>query len=280
MNQEEFEASYLAPVTAENMPYYEETSRWRGRLFGGALIAATGAALLFEQSPGNESVRATAAFNVLEDTEDPLAAGLMVAGLTVAIEGVTGGLIGAGLNREKDRLQPKLERFRKNIIKEPEPIEESETLVDPNKRQRGKVARALGRAVTKVTTTTTKVATKLTDTGITCTVGPGMVVLRRHFQEDERSMRKDMKTLTGYTAVGAGVSGGIGYLATGGVEHADKVGLETPAEYFVDYATDWKFWTALLAGGYGIKYTKLGISKVIDRFKKDKEETPALIPAE
>lgn len=89
-----------------------------------------------------------------------------------------------------------------------------------------------------------------------------------------------MKTLTGYTAVGAGVSGGIGYLATGGVEHADKVGLETPAEYFVDYATDWKFWTALLAGGYGIKYTKLGISKVIDRFKKDKEETPALIPAE
>lgn len=256
MNQEEFEASYLPPVTAEDLPYHEEKTRWRGRIFGGALLAATGAALLFEQSPGNESVRATAAFNVLEDTEDEFVAGAVtVAGITMAIEGVTSTLIAAGLNRHSETFDRRLGRFRKKLEGVDDPENPDET------KKEG-------------------LAERLTDTGITCTIGPGMVVFRRHFQEQDRTFMKDMKTAIGYCAVGSVVSGGIGYLVVGGVENADKVGLGTPAEYFVDYATDWKFWTALLAGGYGIKYAKQGISKLISRFKKDTSELPTYAPAE
>jgi len=219
----------------------------KAKLASGLLIGATFGALAFEQSPGNESVRATAALEVLENTSDPLAAGGMVAGLTVVIEGVTGTLIAAGLNREKNFIGPKLERFKDKLVDDPE--KDNESGYDKKKKSGG-------------------IAGSLADTGITCTLGPGMVVARRHIQEpSERTFKKDIKSLSGYTAVGAGVSGAIGYLATGGVKHADKVGLGTPAEYFVDYATDWKFWTGLLTVGWGGKWVYNKVHSVMDRRK-------------
>ncbi len=234
----------LAPATETKIESNKSSHRWRGKIFGGALLAATGAALLFEQSPGNESVRATAAFNVLEDTEDEFIAGAVtVAGLTMAIEGATSILIAAGLNRNSHVFEKKLSKFRNKLNDDDD--------TDTDKKA--------------------SLAEKLTDTGITCTIGPGMVVFRRHFQEEDRTFLKDIKTATGYCAVGSVVSGGIGYMAVGGVAHADKVGLGVPAEYFVDYATDWKFWTALLAGGYAIKYAKQGIGKIRSDFNEGTE---------
>lgn len=228
------------PLSSEKSDYEivneQKLSRsTKAKIASGLLIGATFGALAFEQSPGNESVRATAALEVLENTSDPLAAGGMVAGLTVVIEGVTGTLIAAGLNREKNFIGPKLERFKDKLVDDPEKA----SLLDGDEQKKK----------------SNGIAGSLADTGITCTLGPGMVVARRHIQgPTERSFKKDIKSLTGYTAVGAGVSGVIGYLATGGVKHADKVGLGVPAEYFVDYATDWKFWTGLLTVGWGGKW--------------------------
>lgn len=237
----------------ETNPSSKLSRTTKAKIASGLLIGATFGALAFEQSPGNESVRATAALEVLENTLDPLAAGGMVAGLTVVIEGATGTLIAAGLNREKRYIDPKLDRFKDKLSGEKNKDEDTELLDDSE---------------IKVKRLTKKIATSLTDTGITCTIGPGMVVARRHLQEpNERTFEKDMKSLAGYTSVGAGVSGLIGYLATGGVKHADKVGLEVPAEYFVDYATDWKFWTGLLTVGWGGKWVYNKARNVIGRRK-------------
>ncbi len=217
------------------------------RALGAAIIPLTVGALAFQQTPANESFRANRTFEVLEDTGDPLLAGATTLAWTIPIEGVAGALISIGLINKREFIQPRLEkRFRKKKIE----LNEHDTVLDEeatlSKRQALK--KRIGRTVV--------------DTGVTCAVGPGMVVAKRHFEESDRTFMKDMKTLAGYTTVGAGVSGVIGYMATGGIGHADKVGLKGPAEFFAENAADWKFWTGLMILGYGTKWTVKGTKSV------------------
>lgn len=204
----------------------DETGSTRRWLTAGVLVAAT-AALVFQQSPGNETVRANGAFRVLRETDDEIAAAAMVFAITMVIEGVTSLLIAAGFSLPGRSLETRLQRFRSKVM--PTSTDGAE---DPSESW----------------------PARLMDTGITLSLGPGLVVVRRHFQEPARTLRADVRTLFGYCIVGSLVSGLIGYLVVGGTKHAEKVGLGTPAEHFVDWAADWKFWTALLGTGYSINW--------------------------
>lgn len=202
------------------------------RLVGRAAISATVmaalGALVFQQSPANESVRANAAFRVLEVTDDEIAAALIVVALTMVIEGVTSVLIALGLDLPGRWLSSKLDLFR--------------TRLDPGQRSPGHGRRPESWPA------------RLTDTGITLSLGPGLVVVRRHLQEPARTLTSDLRTLIGYCVVGSVVSGVIAWLVVGGVAHADAVGLGVPARWFRDWAADWRFWVALLGAGYGLSW--------------------------
>lgn len=205
-----------------------------GLIMGGALVA-----LAFQQSPGNEAVRTAVALNVLENTKNEIAVGGVVAGLTMAIEGGTSTLIALGLNQEKTKLKQVIQKFRRKSAKD----------------------------VTEAADDKSATINKLTDIGITLGVGAGLVVVKRHILEEEPKLKTDIARGLGFSAIGAVVSGGIGYLVAGGVRHADKVGLERPAELFVDYATDWKFWTALIISGYSLSWAKNRLTHLLARKK-------------
>lgn len=206
-----------------------------GRTANVVIVVAALAALAFQQSPGNESVRANAAFRVLQRTDDELSAALIVVALTMLIEGVTSILIALGLNLPNRWMATKLELFRSRLGKDEE---EAEAGPQPESWP-----------------------ARLTDTGVTLSLGPGLVVVRRHFQQQTRTLRADLRTLFGYCVVGSVVSGIIAWLVVGGVAHADKVGLGTPARWFRDWAADWRFWVVLLTSGYLISWTHKAIRR-------------------
>lgn len=109
----------------------------------------------------------------------------------------------------------------------------------------------------------------ITDAGIALGVGAGLVVVRRRLQVGRRSLGADLVTAAKATLVVAVVSGFIGVLASGGVEHAAAVGLETPARWFVDFATDWRFWFVLLGVIEGVSWIRRVIGRRITRRPAD-----------
>ncbi len=188
-----------------------DVPRWLMRV----VIVAAIAALAFEQSPVNEALRAGAAFAVLDRTANLLAVAATVALITLAIEGLAGSLIVAGLH-----LRPRLlSRFQRRVGDDA-----AEPLPPSTGGLRGLVV----------------------DAGIALGVGAGLVVVRRALVDPVRGLRDHLRTCWGASLGVALVSGLIGYLAAGGITHAEAVGLETPAEWLVRYATDWRFWLVLI----------------------------------
>lgn len=224
-------AKYVPATDQESS--LEQTSAWKKNALRIGLVGATVGALIFEQGPGNEAVRTMAAFDVLDNTNSPLAAGGAVAALTMAIETGTGGLIALGLHEEKATIKKVLNRFKRKSAPE---LDEEGNIIEKEKER--------------------TLATKAGDMALAVSVGPGIAMTKRHLQEAEPTMRKDMKRLLGYSAVGSALSGGIAYLVTGGVKHAEAVGLETPAEYVADYGADIRTWAGILGAIYGYKAVK------------------------
>ena len=209
----------------------ENDHKWRDRILGGALLVAAGAALIFEQSPANEALRLSVGLDVLKSTQNELAVGGVVAAITYGIEMGSSGLIAAGLN---SRLKS-LRRFSTFVHE---------------------------RLFKKSTQTESKTGDKITDMGIALGIGAGLVAAKHHVQNKQPSLKKDLAVANKASLIVAGVSGTIGVLAAGGIEHAENVGLGTPAEYVVKYGTDWKFWLGVVAAIQGGTWVK---NKVMNR---------------
>ena len=197
---------------------------WPRRVVGTAVVVAAAGSLVFEQSPANEMVRTNAALEVLESTGSAWRVGLTVAAITVVIEMISGALIAVGLHLEGGPVQ----RLKRRMVRD------HEGDGDAPSPSGGRRAAGVG-----------------TDVAVALGLGAGLVTMRRHVADPAPTLRKDLKNTAVATAVVAGVSGLIGYLAGGGLANADRVGLGTPARYVVDYGTDTRFWVTLLVVGYG-----------------------------
>jgi hypothetical protein len=213
-------------------------------------MAVAVGSVAFEQSPGNEAVRVNLATQVLEATQNEYAVGAAVAGITMAIEGGASLLIASGLHQEQTNTLKRYLMSKKRFRKYMETDEDAEA--------------------------NNQLLQKVGNVGLALGVGPGIVMAKKHLKEKEPEFKRDVKRGLGWSALGATVSGGIGWLVGGGFQYAEKVGLETPAEYFVDYATDWKFWGILFAGGYGAKMigtkVKQGFDHIRNRKSTDESE--------
>jgi hypothetical protein len=204
--------------------------RWRAAL-GAVVVVLAAASLVFEQSPANEVLRTNAALRVLEDGGGPVAVGLVVAAITVAIELGSALLITLGLHAEEGYVQ----RFKRRLV------------------DRGRAASGAGRSGGRHRRT--RALTRFaTDVAIALGLGAGLVTVRHHVLDPEPSMRRDLVVSVRATAIVAVVSGLIGYLAAGGITNAEKVGLGTPAQWVIDYGTDTRFWVSVLVVGYGIAF--------------------------
>jgi len=196
-------------------------NRWAMGLLGGSALLA----LAFEQSPANEALRTALGLSVLDWTSNALAVGLAVLAITFVIELVSSVLIVAGLRGEF-----------------------------------GSFSRLVDRARTKATDGTanpsSRLGSVLTDVGIALGLGAGLVVVRHHLRTREPGLRNDLLVAIKASGVVAVVSGLIGLLAAGGIEHADAVGLGREAELFVQYATDWRFWFGVLLLVQGIPFLR------------------------
>lgn len=214
-------------------------------------VAAAGGSLVFEQSPANEALRVNIGLDVLQNTQSSVAVGATIAAVTAGIEMGSSSLISLGLHTEGGAVQSLKNRLSK---KSQVAIEQDDAGIDSKKT-------ALSRA-----------ADKLTNVGIALGLGAGLVTVKEHMKDPEPTLGKDLKTSAKATGIVAGVSGGIGYLAAGGISHANGTIFETPAELFVDYGTDTRFWIGALAVGYGAYYAKKGAKSLFGRRKNSNEE--------
>lgn len=216
-----------------NEPALQNRTRLQ-RVGSAAIVAAASAALLFEQGPANEALRVNIGLDVLQTTQSAAAVGLAVAATTAVIEMVPSSLISLGLNSEGQVVQ----RFKSRFSKKGQPGNSADS------------------------STVDRVADKGANIGIALGLGAGLVTVKEHMKDPEPSLRKDLKTSAKASGVVATSSGMIGYLAAGGINHASGTVFEKPAELFVDYGTDAKFWIGALAVGYGVYYAKKGIESL------------------
>lgn len=223
------------------------------RTVAAATVAAAGASLIFEQSPLNEAARVNIGLDVLQTTQSAPAVGVTIAAVTAGIEMTSSGLISLGLHSEGGAVQKLKQRLSKK----------SQTALEQSDEEESQVLSE--EAYTLFGT----IADKTANVGIALGLGAGLVTVKEHMRDDDPTLKKDLATSAKASGVVAGVSGGIGYLAAGGIRHANDTILETPAEIFVDYGTDTKFWIGALAVGYGGYFAKKGIQSVAERFKKE-----------
>lgn len=226
----------------------ESRSAWK-RIYNASVITAAGGFLIFEQSPANETIRIDAGLDVLKSTGSAIDVGLTIFAITALIEGVSSVPIIAGLHSEGGGVQKLKAKMQK---REGEGGETSVEVVAESKPS------ALG-----------KVASSGTDVGIALGLGAGLVAVKRHVADPNPTLAKDIKNSAKATGVVSAVSGSIGYLASGGIANLEKVGLETPGQYIIDYGTDTKFWMGALLIGYGGYYAKKGINKMRNRNDKN-----------
>jgi hypothetical protein len=186
---------------------------WPSRI----IVALAIAAIAFEQSPANEAIRANIAFRTLDQTGNSLTVGIVVAALTLVIEGIPALLIALGLHSNPGLLHRLMDRLGIDV--------DAATERDAPRRSVGAV---------------------LTDAGIALGIGAGLVIVRRRFRSPLRSLAEDLRTGAWACVLVAVVSGIIGFLLAGGISYAADVGLERPAELIVDYAADWRFWLVVV----------------------------------
>lgn len=204
------------------------------KIIGGLVVAAAAGALVFEQGPANEALRTKIGLDVLQASNSEIAVGSAIAGLTLAIEMGSSGLFALGVYKERERVDKLLSRFRKK-----EELQEDVKHEQEHKKEEKN-----------------EFVEKITDAGVALGIGAAIVVARKRVVDPKRTLKQDLVTGLKASSVIAGVSGIIGWLAAGGIRHAASVGMEKPAQYFVDYATDWKFWGVVIAAVYGGNFLK------------------------
>ncbi len=213
------------------------------RIYNATVVTAAGGSLVFEQSPANEAMRINAGLEVLQNTGSAVAVGATIFGITAIIEGLSSGLITAGLHTEGGLVQKLKEKMKKEVPS----ASVTEEVLETKRSYLGRIANAGA------------------DVGIALGLGAGLVTVKRHVSDPEPTLKKDVVNSAKATAIVSGVSGTIGYLAGGGIANAEKLGLETPAQYVIDYGTDTKFWMSALAVGYGAYFTQKGVKKLFGR---------------
>lgn len=187
-----------------------------GRRTGTIIGAAALGSLAIQQSPANEAIRAVVGLWVLDRTSSPVAVGLSVAATTAAIDGLTSILIALGLHTETGAVRRIMNWARRRW----------------SEHARPRATRAGSLAL---------------DAVLSLGVGAGLVVARRHLRDDEPAVGRDLATAGIATAFVAILAGFIGYLAGGGLEYADRIGLGTPARWIVDYGSDLRLWVLVMA---------------------------------
>ena len=228
----------VAPIGPSNWEGLERTAsvpasgdrplRWavvnvRGRLATWTLTGLAGVALIFEQSPANEELRTKIGLDVLESTSSALAVGAIIFAVTFVIEIVSTLLIAVGLAYNPSLRHWIRRRFPSNAS-------------GPSGQHQTRLSVA--------------------DVGVSLGMGAGLVVAMRHVADPDRRVRADLVLGIAASSAVALVSAIIGWLAAGGIQHADAVGLGTPARWFVDWATDWRFWGVVVTVYYAARWVR------------------------
>src|SRR3990167_6385551 len=198
----------------------------RRNLYNKAELGATAVFLAFQQSPANEMARVYIGMNVLEATHNPLLVGASIGVSKLAIEGVSSLPVARSLNRNFETVEKIKSRFKRG---------------------------------------STERNNKATDVALALGVGTAAVVIKRHIQESDRTLEKDRRTIAKTAGAIAVFSAGIGALAGGGIEYADKVGLGDASEIAVKVLSDWRTYGVLLAGAIIYNRIRRGIEKYATR---------------
>ncbi len=172
--------------------------------------------LIFEQSPANEALRALVGFKVLDITESALMVGLAVGTITFMVELSSGILIALSLNNSL-RFKKFSNRFSQKNVQPTDKNSYADYLL------------ALG-------------------------VGAGSLVIKKHLTSARQNLRTDVKSAVKATLAITVLSTLVGFLAGGGIELARAIGLGTQAQYFLDIATNWKFWLTVVIGSQAFEF--------------------------
>lgn len=204
----------------ENLPEPAFTAE-RTNIADRLKVGAAAVAFAFQQSPANEAIRAYAGVNVYDATHNPLIVGAAVGAITFAIEGLSSYSISQALNSNATSVERLKNRFQKGDIDEQQ--------VRSN---------------------------KVSDMAVAMGIGAGAVVVKRHIQEVDRTLEKDVRTSLKTSGAIAGASAVIAGLAGGGIEYASRVGLERPAEVAVEVLSDWRTYVGALVIAQAYSFTK------------------------
>lgn len=201
------EVEYIVPtiIKRESNPISAEQVKNAAKLT--TALATFG----FQQSPGNEMARTYLGISLLDASHNPGLAALGVGVATVAIEGISGLSTSVALNSNSaayERLKAKLKR-------------RSSVESDSSKTDRAN------------------------DIALALALGTSIVVAKKHFQYEGRTLKDDRRTMAKAVGLISTTSAGIAFLAAGGVEYADEVGLGDQAEIAVNYALDWKTYAVM-----------------------------------
>lgn len=222
------------PVSGEDTGSQNRRSRFL-RVLAPALAVG---ALSFQQTPANELARTAITTVAFENSDSKEIAAAASGVATLAIEGGTASLIALGIRR-KGAIDNLLSRYRKRKSAKKE-IDDATKSVEKN-----------------VETKTERVKRIATDIPVALLLGPGLVVVKRHLKENDRTLKEDLRTGWMYSALGSVVSAGVfGYGLTEGIDNTDKMGfMKTPVEFALETVTDIRLWLlgALTATGVAVK---------------------------
>lgn len=188
-------------------------------VFSSLVIWSAFFALVFEQSPLNEALRAWLGFTVLDYTNNPLFVAAVVFTVTLAIEQTSSSLIAIGLSKSK--------RFGRFVSK----FSKRKSVPESSKNSASDYILALG-------------------------IGAGMLVIKNHLKNSHRSIVQDLKSAFKASLAIAVFSSFVAFMASGGVEIARLYGFGTQAQFFLDVVTDWRFWLVVVVSSQFFEFIK------------------------
>lgn len=215
-----------------------------GRIIGAAALGS----LAIQQSPANEAIRAAVGLWVLDRTSNPLAVGSAVMLTTAAIDGLTSVLIALGLHARTGTV-------------------------------RRIMAWARSRWGAKSTQRPTRIGELSTDAVLALGIGAGLVVARRHLRDARPTLSKDLAAAFLATLFVAVVAGGLGALAGGGLEHAERIGLGAPARLIVEYGSDLRLWILVMAAAALISLLRSRRSSGSSATKRSQPQPSDVVPS-
>lgn len=182
---------------------------------------------IFEQSPANEMIRAWAGFTALDVTQNIFLVAFVVGAITLVVELTSSVCIALALNYSS--------KFKKY----------SQRLGGSSKFSETKNSSS--------------------DYALALSIGAGTLVLKKHLKNKNQNLRSDILCAWKATLVITVFSAFIAFLASGGIELAQRYGLGTPAEYFLGLATDWRFWLVVVVVSQAADVIKWQRQKKLDK---------------